>query len=135
MKLSEHFTLAEFTRSAKADELGIANTPREPDILRMCILCLMVLEPLRRKVGKPVHISSGFRNAIVNKEVGGSATSDHMHGRAADVFVDGMTPMELLISAKESVPDWDQMYEHRSAGFVHVSFRLGGNRRQILHPR
>ena len=46
---------------------------------------LIVLERLRRGLGRPLTIVSGFRCPEYNARVGGIKTSQHLYGRAADV--------------------------------------------------
>ena len=53
-----------------------------------------VLEPARRKLGKPIIVNSGFRCPLHNGRVGGATASQHMKGEAADLRIDGK-PEEL----------------------------------------
>jgi hypothetical protein len=95
MYLSPNFTLAEMTVSQEAVRRGILNAPKQEHIANLQKLCNEILEPLRAKIGRPVVVSSGFRSASVNQFVGGSKTSDHMVGAAADIIVPGMTPLQV----------------------------------------
>ena len=95
MRISKHFSLAEFTRSQTATRRGIDNTPTPSAKINMRHLCKYVLEPLREEVGAPIFISSGYRCAQLNGAIGGSATSQHMEGKAADIIVTGWTPREV----------------------------------------
>jgi zinc D-Ala-D-Ala carboxypeptidase len=83
-RLSPHFTLAEFVRSQTAARRGIPNVPGPAHIRNMERLCRSVLEPLRASVG-PIQITSGFRAPDLNAAVGGSRTSQHCFGLAADI--------------------------------------------------
>lgn len=67
MKLSEHFTLEEFERSAVAEARGINNKVPQELIPSLRRLCKEILEPLRKHVGEPVRISSGYRCPSLNK--------------------------------------------------------------------
>lgn len=87
MKLTAHFQLEEFTRSATAIRCGIDNTPNEEQIANLKALCEEVLEPLRQHIGKPVVISSGYRCPKLNAAVGGVSNSQHMKGEAADLRI------------------------------------------------
>lgn len=87
MRLSEHFALAEFIRSATASERNIDNTPDEKVIANLKNLVTRVLEPLRQWYGKPIVIGSGFRCRELNTAVGGVKNSQHMTGEAADLNV------------------------------------------------
>ncbi len=84
-QLSEHFQLWEFITSQTATRHGIPNTPPEVVINRLRTLCQQILEPARQAVG-PLRISSGYRCPALNRAVGGSKTSAHMQGYAADVI-------------------------------------------------
>lgn len=132
MQLSDHFHLSEFVRSDTARALDIWNVPPPEATRRLHLLCLRVLEPLRQHVGYPITVSSGYRSAKLNAAIGGSPTSQHIRGEAADIWCGWMDAADLhaLIIAK--IPEWDQLYLHRKANFVHVSYRVGANRRQVL---
>ncbi len=80
MKLSEHFSLEEMTRTST----GLPNAPSQGQIDRLKDLCASVLEPLRAEWG-PVRIDSGFRSPDVNERVGGVPSSQHCLGEAADI--------------------------------------------------
>lgn len=83
MKLTQHFTLAELTASAKAAQLGINNTP-PPELLPRLVLLAEMLERIRSTLGVPVIVTSGYRCEALNVKVGGATTSDHPQGHAAD---------------------------------------------------
>ena len=84
-KLSENFTLGEFIASDTAKKKGIDNTPTLVDIYHLEELCKMLLQPIRNAYGKPIKVTSGFRCHKLNQAVGGSATSVHLRGYAADI--------------------------------------------------
>ena len=91
MKLTQHFELNEFTRSATATAHGIDNSlnPTKAGdrnvIENLQHLCQTVLEPLREFVNAPVVVSSGYRCSELNKMVGGVWNSQHLTGEAADI--------------------------------------------------
>ena len=123
MNLSTHFELSEFTTSETADRLGIDNAPPEWAIDRLQNLCVKILEPLRAALGT-VLITSGYRCPALNKAVGGSATSSHMEGKAADLHVKGRSLAEVfnwLLAHKEL--GWDQLIrEFEPRGWIHISY-------------
>ncbi|PYS96327.1 MAG: hypothetical protein DMF65_13185 [Acidobacteria bacterium] len=82
--LSEHFKLSEFVLSQTAQRKGIDNTPPPEVVERLKTLCADILEPARAALG-PLRISSGFRCEKLNVTIGGSKTSAHCLGYAADV--------------------------------------------------
>ena len=83
MKLSTNFSLQELTKSDTAIRHDIDNTPSLQVIDNLQDLVDNVLQPLREKFG-PVVVTSGYRSPAVNTKIGGSTTSDHCHGYAAD---------------------------------------------------
>jgi hypothetical protein len=134
MKLSNSFNLIEFTSSETASRRGIDNTPSIAVIENLRLLCENVLQPLRDKYGKSINITSGYRSPKLNKAIGGSSTSQHCFGQAADIQVDKKDylkvweilktlPFDQIIweFGNESAPDW-----------IHVSFVQGKNRGQKL---
>lgn len=83
-RLSPHFWLSEFTASQMAVRRGLDNSPTFDDVQRLRRLAA-TLEQVRKLLGNaPIVITSGFRSAAVNRAVGGSLTSLHMQGCAAD---------------------------------------------------
>ena len=87
MKLSDHFTLEELTRSATASANKIANNPSQAERDWLQYLCVNVLEPLRQHMKRPISISSGYRCPKLNALVGGVAKSQHQYGQAADIRI------------------------------------------------
>lgn len=142
MKLTEHFTTHEFERSETAQRLGIKNKMPQLHAVNAMALCVNVLEKVRTHFGKPVTITSGYRSAGLNEAVGGSRTSQHSFGKAADIVIDGVPAIEVFryIVGNESKIHFDQcIYEmaldkdgNTTAIWVHVSFNGAKNRRQSL---
>lgn len=83
-QLSPHFKLSEMLKTLKGRELGLDNDPPVEVIANLRRLCNEALEPIRTKVG-PLQVNSGYRSDAVNKAVGGSTTSAHSFGLAADL--------------------------------------------------
>jgi hypothetical protein len=88
LPLSANFTLGEFLRSetAERDEHLKAEQEHPPDeiLFNLKYLTETALQPIRSLLGFPVRITSGYRCQLLNKLVGGSATSQHCRGEAAD---------------------------------------------------
>lgn len=136
MRLTPNFTLREMSKSSYAARNGIDNTPRDDVVDALRALCLNVLQPIRDHFGKPVRVNSGYRSPALNAAIGGSKTSQHMKGEAADIEIDGVDNLELAMWIRDNLP-FDQLisecYEpgDPSSGWVHVSFKLA-NRGQAL---
>lgn len=126
--LSENFTLDEFTRSDKAVELGIINEPGEKELAALRLLVNRTLQPLRDKLGVPVHVNSGYRCPELNKAVGGVPTSQHQKGEAADLSIDGKAS-DILEALENSNIPFDQAILYRKQNFLHVSLKMAGEQR------
>jgi hypothetical protein len=133
MKLTAHFALAEFTRSESAKRHGVPNEPTPEHLQNLIVLCERVLEPIRIKFG-PINISSGYRSKTLNHYIGGSLNSQHCEAKACDIDMDGMGSVsnkEIFEYIKNEL-EFDQLINEFNYGWVHVSYNLGKNRRQIL---
>jgi zinc D-Ala-D-Ala carboxypeptidase len=119
MQLSPNFTLEEFLVSQTAARHGIDMTPPQEVIDNLRRLCEKVLQPLRERAGSPVIISSGYRPRVLNDIIGGSKTSAHPFGRAADVRVIDMTPLETCELIVDMGLEFDQLI-HEFGRWVHV---------------
>ena len=125
MNLSENFTLEELTRSDAATRLAIDNAPGEKEIDNLRRLCVEILEPLRAEIGRPVHVTSGLRVSVLNTIVGGSATSDHCFGRAADIKVEGMSAGAVCAAIRRLGLPYKQLI-HEFGAWCHVSIPVAG---------
>jgi zinc D-Ala-D-Ala carboxypeptidase len=134
MKLTAHFDLSEFTRSESAKREGLDNTPTSEHLENIKILCEKVLEPIRLRYGS-INISSGYRGKMLNHFIGGSVNSDHCLGRAADIDMDdsgtGVTNKEIFDYIKDNL-EFDQLINEFNYAWVHVGYRQGANRKQVL---
>lgn len=131
MQLSEHFELAEFLVSETAARRGIANEPTPEIIENLRRLCQLVLEPLRVKLARPVVITSGYRSPALNRAIGGSPTSHHMQGRAADLIVPGITPLAVCQAASQLKLSCVQII-HEFGRWTHLSVAISNERTQLL---
>ena len=133
MNLSAHFTLDEFLRSDTAEERGIDNSASVAILENLRELALR-MEDVRSLLNKErlvrfpdsqkdwgIKISSGYRCPILNTAVGGSPTSAHMIGLAADFSCPNFgPPLEISRAVVRSVIAFDQCIEE--GGWVHISF-------------
>lgn len=134
MRLTAHFTLAEFTRSESAKRHGVSNEPTPEHLENIKVLCERVLEPIRAKFG-PINISSGYRSKTLNHYIGGTLKSQHLEGKAADIDMDGMasvTNKEIFEYIKHNL-EFDQLINEFNYSWIHVSYNLGKNRNQVLN--
>lgn len=132
MKIGKYFTLSELCVSGWAQRNGVSNVPNEAERENLILLVQNVLDPLREEVG-PIIVNSGFRNLKVNTGIGGSKTSDHMLGRAADIRHKYLSTIALTNKIIELKLPFDQVIEENYS-WVHVSHRPN-NRGQMLKMR
>ena len=131
-KISRNFTWEEMTYSRVAVENGLRNDPPFEAQLAMKQLVKRLLQPLRIAYAQPIAITSGYRSPEVNKLVGGVPSSQHVKGEAADCYI-AEGPLKLLDILKASGLDFDQAIVYRRKKFLHLSYREGFNRRQVLY--
>lgn len=135
----KYFSISEFERSEKATEYKIDNTA--PDKARASIEALVdaVLDPLRERWGKPLTVTSGYRCPKLNKIVGGTATSHHLTGTAADIstgnYVDNARLFHLIIDMHLPFTQliWEKGDKRVGPSWVHVSYDPDNVKRQILY--
>ena len=94
---------------------------------------VVLLQCIREHFGKPVHITSGYRTAEHNAAVGGSKSSQHLLGRAADIQVAGVSVEDVASYAEALMPDWGGVGRYpikpgRARGWVHVDTRPNKSR-------
>lgn len=135
MNLTTNFTLQEMTESLTAKKRGIDNTPHDEKVIEnLKALCENVLEPLRKIIGKPIIISSGYRSGQLNAYIGGATNSQHVSGQAADISMD-MENAEVFKAISENL-EFDQLIwefgSNDNPEWVHVSFSSTHNRKQML---
>ena len=124
-------------RELQRTSTGLANGALPRVMTCLQILVQHALDPLRKHLGKPVRVTSGYRAAAVNAAVKGSKTSRHMTGEAADIKVEGLTASELVQAIIAADIDFDQViaYAPSRGGHVHIGLRCGHpelHRHQIL---
>ena len=158
VKLSEHFTLAEMTKTSVKTKDG--NIPSRVHIENLKRLCGW-LERLRQRCNQirneelgirnydysaaekeqPIIINSAYRSPQVNKAVGGAKGSNHLTGCAADIRVAGLEQalryaVILLDIADEGREAFDELLLERSPRgtyWLHFAVRPPSqeNRRKI----
>lgn len=129
----KYFTIEEMIESSTATAKRIDNTPNQTVIDSLTKLIEAVLDPLREWYGKPIRVNSGYRCEALNKAVGSKAkNSQHLYGEAADITVGSKTENEKLFNyIKDNLP-FDQLINESNFSWVHVSYREGRLRKQVL---
>lgn len=128
----KYFTLKELTKTKHK----IKNIPNQEQLENIHYLVKEVLDPARAILGHPITVSSGFRNPEVNRAVGGSSTSQHLKGEAADLTCyDNSALFDIL----KELDNYDQLiWEYgtdESPAWVHVSTTKKINRKEILRAK
>ena len=103
MKLSKNFTLQELTRTSRESlqNVNIEQATNDLAVLQnLTDLAVKILQPIRDFYGKPVKVTSGYRSKALNIAVGGSQTSQHSHGEAADIQIEGISVDKLFEDLK-----------------------------------
>jgi len=138
MKISEHISYKEATRSVTALRLGIDNTPNDYQLQNMELIAKNVFEPLRKAVGGPIKINSFMRVENLNQAIGGSSKSQHCQGRAMDLddTYGHWTNAEMYHYIKNNL-DFDQIIwefgNDENPDWVHVSYvDADSNRKRCL---
>lgn len=147
----KYFTLEEFTRSETAKKYNIDNTPTQYQINNMEEMVNNLLDPLREdwgeyckqnNLGNPaLRVSSGIRSKKLNEKVGGSNTSSHYIGFAADLVPYNKKLKEFKLFCIEWLKnkEFDQMISENenSKGvpqWIHIGYKRydGTHRKQYL---
>ena len=135
MKLSKNFSLHELCKSDTGTRHGIDNSPTAQVIDCLQDLVDNVLQPLRDKFG-PIVVTSGYRSPELNKKIGGSTTSHHCYGYAADFEVLGMDNRELAIYIRDTLKFTQlilEFYDGRpDSGWVHCAYNENDLKGQVL---
>jgi uncharacterized protein YcbK (DUF882 family) len=101
------------------------------------LLCEKILQPVREHYGKGVKVNSGFRHPEVNAKVGGSKTSDHCKGQAADIEIPGVANADLALHIVDTYKFTQVILEFYTpgvpdSGWVHVSYDPANLKSQVL---
>lgn len=128
MNLTMHFTLEEMIHSDYAEKHDISNSPSEIIIDNLIMLCVLILEPLRTALDKPIIINSGYRCKELNKAVGGVPDSHHLQGLAADINFSSETELKkmLYILKDNEHLDLALIERSKSSKWLHVQLPLKG---------
>ena len=137
MNLTTNFSLHELTKSETALRLDLDNTPDEQATENLRLLCEMVLQPVRDHYGKGVKVNSAYRSPESNAAVGGSKTSDHCKGMAADIEIPGVANADLAQWIMDNLDYTQLILEFYTpgipdSGWVHVSYDPDNLKKQEL---
>ena len=137
-QFTKNFTYEELIESSTASRLKLKNIPNSKEKEKLRQLAIKILQPIRDKWGKPIIITSGFRSKLVNQAVGGSKTSQHALGEAADLKIGGITEnrklFDLIVQMiKNKEIEVGQLINEYNYSWIHISLpRIGKPNNQIL---
>ena len=117
-----NFKMSELIYSETAIKNNINNMPDINSMDNMLNLIYYCLQPVRELLGAPMIITSGYRNPLVNRLVG---------GQAVDFTVLGITPNQIISIIKTSKIEFDQLINEYDK-WVHISYNKGKNRKRVL---
>jgi zinc D-Ala-D-Ala carboxypeptidase len=136
-QLSANFSLSELTKSETALRHNMDNVPGAVEIANLTMLAVKVLQPVRDHYKTGVKVNSGYRAPDVNASVGGSKTSDHCKGQAADIEIPGVANAELAQWISTNLKFTQIILEFYTpgipdSGWVHVSYNPADLKCQLL---
>ena len=133
----QHFTIQELSASATAERLAIDNTPPRAARRMLTILVEQLLDPIRRRYGAPIIVTSGYRCPALNTAVGGVANSHHIVGCAADITtgsIENNTMLFALIKGMQTTHAirFTQLIAEKDYRWLHISYVPGMLRNQVI---
>lgn len=136
--LTNNFSLHEMIKSETASRRDMDNYPHSDEVIQnLTTLCEQVLQPLRDVYGVGIKVNSGYRSPDVNAAVGGSRTSDHCKGQAADIEIPGVPNADLAQYIADNFEFTQLILEFYTqgipdSGWVHVSYDSNNLKRQVM---
>lgn len=136
--MEKYFTITELTASDTAKARGIDNTPTPEVTSKLTALADNLLDPVRKQWGAPLFVNSGYRCPALNKAVGGVTSSQHQTGEAADITAGTSAKNKALFEdvidmQRRGIIEFDQLIDESDYSWLHLSYREGNNRNQVLH--
>jgi len=117
MKLSKNFTLDELIVTSTSG----SNIPPGIHKEKLLYTANYLLQPIRDKWG-PVVVNSGYRSQAVNTAIGGSSTSQHCKGEAADIRTPTADLWEVYLWILDNLSFGQCIYEEKGvAKWIHIS--------------
>jgi hypothetical protein len=136
--LTNNFSLQEMIKSETALRRDMDNTPHSDEVVQnLTTLCEQVLQPLRDVYNTGIKVNSGYRSPDVNAAVGGSRTSDHCKGQAADIEIPGVANADLAQYIADNFDYTQLILEFYTqgipdSGWVHVSYDSNNLKKQVM---
>ena len=131
-----YFTISELTASDTAKAKGIDNAPTTAVRASLVALIETLLDPLREAWKSPIKVTSGYRCAVLNRAVGGSSTSAHLYGCAADIVPINGKIAEFkafcrdYFSARRHLYDQVILEDNGKSEWVHIGLKTADGRKR-----
>lgn len=132
MKLSEHFTVRELTTTSHTKYQSMNQELALENISSIESLAWFA-EQVRAFINVPMVVTSGFRCYALNKELGGSSTSQHMFFQAIDFIPKGMSIDECFDKIKSSKLVYGQLIKEHSGKSVWIHIGMGDKRENLIY--
>ena len=137
MKLSKNFSLNELIHSSTANYHKVDNIPDRWELENLKKLCHDILQPIRNKWGDSIFVTSGYRNPILNRLVGGASNSQHILGEAADLTTGSKSSNKKLFNMilqmiKDGEITVGQLISEKDCSWIHISLPCK-RVNQVLH--
>lgn len=143
--LSKHFTLGMLvvgTNKFKAQKVGSTFYTKQMIVVNLCELCENILEPIWNEFGPcrgggqgaTWYLAEGFRSQATE---GGSATSHHLAGRAADIHLIPDTKdaiFDAAVKIEKIVPYQEFFMEYARGGashWIHISYDRNNKSKEL----
>ena len=131
-KIFTNFTLKEMLSTST----GLPNFPETWEQLENLQRLAGFLQCVRNIYGKPIIVNSAFRSNAVNEKAGGTKSSYHLKGLAADIRgADAKGNAELLGILKRNISQIDQLIAYRSVTTKRIRFIHVGLPEEGIEPR
>ncbi len=129
----KYFTGAELIRTST----GISNNPDPTSKNNIERLIIEVLDPIRERLGSPITVTSGYRSPAVNRAVGGSLSSQHLTGSAADLKCKNNKKLFEVIKnlVEEGKIEIGQCINEYGYSWIHVSLPDNRHQNQFLEAK
>jgi len=130
IRFTTNFSMGEMMKSALFPEVAAAMKPEEYHKQNMFLLAVLILQPVRTYFNMIINVDSGLRIDGLNGLVGGSTTSLHPEGKAADIYPDDRSNLrDIFFYIKDELRGrWGELkyVENVNGGFIHVALRHFG---------
>lgn len=123
------FEGAHFVWGEVVCKCGRDDCPRLPENLDAVVNATRMLEKIRTILGdRPIRVSSWYRCPFRNRQVGGAANSQHLHGRAIDFGLKALSPRQVQARLRPYFGEGGKRFVRglgSYVGFTHTDNRPG----------